>query len=116
MDCDKLSKFWGTTSMTPVRGLSMSEIKKNAMDTAIGKIRKIRRPVRWAPYPIRKLQQTAMTNINPQAGIGMRFHHAACVYPCEFRTSFIPETRRAKTAVGCILVPGLTADHNSFCS
>ena len=116
MNCDKLSRFWGTTRMTPVRGLSISEIKKKAMDTAIGKIRNIRRPVRWAPYPISKLQQMAMTNINPQASIGMRFHHAACVYPCEFRTSFIPETARATIAVGCAAACVPTADHSALCS
>src|SRR5215469_1531624 len=116
MDWDKLSRFWGTTRMTPVRGLSISEIKKNATATAIGKIRNNRRSVLCAPYPISKLQQMAMTNINPQAAIGMRFHQAACVYPCEFRTSFIPETARATIAVGCAAASFPTADHNSLCS
>ena len=38
--------------------------------------------------------------IKPHAAIGMRFHQAACVYPCEFNTSFIPQTTRATMGVG----------------
>src|SRR4029077_19938983 len=111
-DCERLSKFWGATRMVPPRGLSMSEIRKNAMDTVAGTIRNIRRSVRCAPYPISKLQQTAMAAISAQAAIGMRFHHAACVYPCEFSTSFMPETTRARGGVGCAAAPGKTADHS----
>src|SRR6185369_2071687 len=49
----------------------------------------------------------------PHAGVGMRFHHAACVYPCEFNTSFMPEIASATSGVGCA-VRDRTADHNSF--
>ena len=37
----------------------------------------------------------AIATISPHAAIGIRFHQAACVYPCEFNTSFMPETARA---------------------
>ena len=43
----------------------------------------------------------------------MRFHHAAWVYPCEFNTSFMPETARAITGVGCAKAGACTADHIS---
>src|SRR4029078_8847273 len=98
--------------MKPPRGLSMSEIRKNAMDTATGTMRKMRRSVRRAPYPIRKLQQKEIATIRTHAAIGMRFHHAACVYPCEFSTSFMPETTRASGGVGCAAAPGSTEDHS----
>jgi signal transduction histidine kinase len=42
-------------------------MRKNAMDTATGTIRKIRRSVRCTPYPTSKLLQTAMAAINAQA-------------------------------------------------
>src|SRR5580765_5003576 len=93
----------------------MSAISQNAMDTANGRIRNIRASLRRAPYPISKLQQKAIVTINPHAGVGMRFHHAACVYPCEFNTSFMPEMARATSGVGCA-VRDRTADHNSFWS
>ncbi len=41
----------------------------------------------------------------------MRFHHAAWVYPCEFNTSFMPETARATTGVGCATAGACTSDH-----
>src|SRR5882762_1510792 len=53
-----------------------------------------------------KLQLTAITAIIPQAATGIRFHQAACVYPCEFSTPFIPETTRATTGVGCASAAG----------
>jgi hypothetical protein len=31
----------------------------------------------------------------------IRFHHAACVYPCEFKASFMPETGSAIVGAGC---------------
>jgi hypothetical protein len=37
-----------------------------------------------------------------QADRGIRFHQAACVHPCEFNSSFMPETAKATTAVGCV--------------
>jgi len=57
-----------------------------------------------------------MIIISAHAAVGMRFHHAAYVYPCEFNTSFMPEIARASTALGCVAAAGRTADHNSFCS
>ena|SRR5215469_13688979 len=44
-DCDRLDKFCGATRMKPVFGLSISNIKKKATDTAIGRIRNKRRSV-----------------------------------------------------------------------
>src|SRR5579872_4671490 len=102
--------------MTPSRGLSMSEIRKNAMDTATGAIRNRGRFVRCATYPINKLQLMATAAISTHAAMGIRFHHAACVYPCEFNTSFIPETARATVGVICAPALGRAVDHNSFCN
>ena len=64
--------------MEPPRGLSMSEIRKNAMDTAIGTIRNSadRSDVH---RNLSTRSQMAMAAINTQAATGMRFHHAACV-------------------------------------
>ena len=86
------------------------------MDTAIGTIRNIRRSVRRAPYPINKLQPRAMATINTHAERGMRFHHAACVYPCEFNTSFMPEMARATIGVGWAAAGARAADHSLDCS
>ena len=54
--------------------------------------------------------------ISPHAACGIRFHHAAWVYPCEFSTSFMPATASAITGVGCATAGALTADHSSVCS
>ena len=35
-ECDKLSRFWGTTRMTPRRGLAMSAMRNKAMATPQG--------------------------------------------------------------------------------
>ena len=35
--------------------------------------------------------------------MGMRFHHAASVYPCEFRTSFIPDKRNGRFRINTTL-------------
>jgi hypothetical protein len=51
----------------------------------------------------------AITAIRPQAASGIRFHQEACVYPCEFNTSFMPELAKATTGVGCAAGRGL--DH-----
>ena len=80
--------------MAPPRGLSVSEIKKNAIDTAIGAIRSMPRSVRCAPYPIRKLQQMAMATINAHAAIGSRFRRSAQVYAtCQIPQSSVAATR-----------------------
>ena len=57
-----------------------------------------------------------MATIRPQAAVGIRFHQAACVYPCEFSTSFMPETTRATTGVGFAAAGTRTADHSSACN
>ena len=84
------------------------------MDTATGRIRNMRQSVRRAPYPISTLQQTAIATINVHAARGTRFPHAACVYPCEFNTSFIPETASATTGVGSAAA-ARTVVHKRFC-
>ena len=53
----------------------------------------------WAPYPANRLQKRAINNIRAQAATGIRFFHAASVYPCELSTSFIPETARVVNGV-----------------
>ena len=58
----------------------------------------------------------AIATIRAHAAIGIRFHQAACVYPCEFNTSFIPETASPITGVGCASAGTWTADHSSACS
>ena len=69
--------------MAPPRGLSMSEIKKNAMDTTIGTTSSVRQSASMCAVSlINKLQLTAIAAIIPQAATGIRFHQAACVYPC----------------------------------
>src|SRR5580698_8133857 len=104
--------------MIPLRGLSMSAMRKNEIDT----IRVITRntmnsaPLRRMQKPIRRLQQRAMLSIRDHAEGGIRFHHAACVYPCEFNTSFIPETASAVRGDGCKLADLSTVVHNSACS
>ncbi len=54
-----------------------------------------------AVQPTNRLQHMAIAAIRAHAAPGMRFHQAACVYPCEFNTSFMPETARATIGVGC---------------
>src|SRR5215469_5278471 len=66
-DCERLNKFWGATRIAPARGLSMSQIRKNAMDTTTGTIRNMPRFVRRAPYPINRLQHIAINTISPHA-------------------------------------------------
>src|SRR5580658_4919123 len=104
--------------MKPPRGLSMSAMRRNEMDTTRGSTnnRPDFGPAVCAPYPINRLQETAIDIIKVQAAVGMRFHHAACVYPWEFKTSFMPETARAITGDGCATAGFCTADHISFCS
>jgi hypothetical protein len=75
-------------------------MRKKEIDAASGKITNKRILVRCAPYPISKLLATAIAVNNTQASSGMAFHQAAYVYPCEFRTSFMPETARPTIAFG----------------
>ena len=65
--------------MKPPRGLSMSAIKRNDMDTTRGRTnsRADFTPALRAAYPTKRLQQMAIVIIKPQADFGMRFHHAA---------------------------------------
>ena len=82
----------------------MSAIKKKEMDTTRG-ITKNKMGlafIRREPYPINRLQQMLMAAIRAQAGRGIRFHQAACVYPCEFSTSFIPERISEDNMLGCV--------------
>ena len=67
--------------MTPPRGLSKSEIRKNEIATITGKTRNSLYLLSLcrAAYPKRRLQETAITAIRLQAAAGMRFHQAACV-------------------------------------
>ena len=58
----------------------------------------------------------AIAAISTHAAGGIRFHHAACVYPCELSTSFMPETAKAITCVGCAMAGARTADHSSACN
>ena len=83
--------------MKPPRGLSMSEIRKNAMDTATGTMRKMRRSVRLCTVPDQDVATEGDSHHQAptprlECGSTMR----ACVYPCEFSTSFMPETTRAR--------------------
>ena len=57
-----------------------------------------------------------MAAIRAHAACGIRFHQAACVYPCEFSTSFIPTTATAEIGVGCAIAGPRTAAHSSFWS
>jgi len=50
----------------------------------------------------------AIATIRLHAAIGIRFHQAACVYPCEFSTSFMPETIIPTINVGCAAAGPLT--------
>src|ERR1700722_6911031 len=102
----------------PLRGLSMSAMRKNEIDTISVMTRNTTNsaPLRRMQKPMRRLQQRAMANIRNHAEGGIRFHHAACVYPCEFNTSFIPETVNAVSGVGCKLADFSTVDHSSACS
>lgn len=47
-DCDRLIRFCGSTRMTPLRGLSMSAMSKNAIATTNGKTVNSRVAVRCA--------------------------------------------------------------------
>src|SRR5579863_872885 len=104
--------------MKPPRGLSMSAMRRKEMDTTRGRTnnRPDFGPAVCAPYPINTLQEMAIAIIKVQAAVGIRFHHAACVYPCEFSTSFMPATASAITGDGCATAGFWTADHISFCN
>src|SRR5208282_5161756 len=93
----------------------MSAMRKNEIETARGRTRNKYLPVR-TPYPINMLQKMAIAIIRPHAAPGIRFHQANCVYPCEFSTSFMPETARAMIGVGWTAARAWTVDHNSACS
>src|SRR5277367_100786 len=102
--------------MAPCRGLSMSAMRKSEMDRAIGKIRKSQGLLPYARQPVKRLQKMEIAITRVHAATGIRFHHAACVYPCEFNTSFMPATMRAATGVGCAAAGVSTADHIWVCS
>jgi hypothetical protein len=115
-DRERLMRFTGCTRMRPPRGLSMSAIRKNEIDTISVRTRNTTEPasVRWILKPISRLQQRAIASIKAHAATGIRFHHAACVYPCEFNTSFMPETTSAAKGVGCEAAGRRTVDHSSI--
>src|SRR5580704_10278415 len=96
----------------------MSAIKKNEMDTTRGVTTKRigLDSIRREPYPINRLQQIPMAAIRAQAAVGIRFHQAACVYPCELSTSFIPESMSDASGFGCASAGPRTADHRFVCS
>jgi len=94
--------------MTPQWGLSMSAMRKNAIDAITGKTKSANMPVLRSRYPIRKLEKIAINPIRAHAATGMRFNHAACVNPCELKTSFIPEAARAATGVDCAIAARTT--------
>src|SRR5258705_7421792 len=114
MDSTRLDRFCGLTRMTPPRGLSMSAMRENEMDKTSGRIRSRNASAlaSRARYPTNTLQQMAIATIRAHAAIGMRFHQAACVYPCEFNTSFMPDTAMATRGVGCAAAGAWTADHS----
>jgi hypothetical protein len=93
----------------------MSAISMSAMDTTSGRTRRNRAPdfVLRQPKPTSKLPHMAIAVIKTQAANGIRFHQAACVYPCEFNTSFIPNIARTTMGGGCAPVGARTIDHNS---
>jgi len=80
-DCERLRRFCGITRIRPQRGLSMSAMRRNAIETTSGRTRsKIDFGLSFlAPKPTSNLEQMAIATIKPHAAIGMRFHHAACV-------------------------------------
>ncbi len=104
--------------MMPGRGVSMSAISMNAMEVKRGRIRSnlVSNLTPRELYQTNRFLPTAIAIIRPHAAIGIRFHQEAWVYPCELNTSFMPETARATTGVGCTLAGSRTADHNSLCS
>ena len=65
--------------MTPCRGLSMSAMKKNEMDSTIGRMTS-NQGLEWrALYPVSVQEHIAIMNISSHAPSGMRFHQEACV-------------------------------------
>src|SRR5262249_14321018 len=71
---------------------------------------------RFSPNPISKLANTAIAYISAQAPNGILFHHAACAYPSEFNTSFIPDTTSARIGVGCAFAVAEAAVQRSSCT
>ena len=65
--------------MMPTRGLSISDTRKNAIDTTSGRTRRRAAlpSVLRSPQPINKLPQMAIAAIKTQAATGMRFAQAA---------------------------------------
>src|ERR1017187_4484637 len=78
-DCSRLTRFCGTTWMNPLRGLSMSAMRRKDMETTSGSMKSMMPFALRAPYPTSTLQQTAMAIIKAHADDGIRFHHAAWV-------------------------------------
>jgi|SRR5689334_15870857 len=50
--------------------------------------------------PSSAFAKPAIGIIQAHPSAGMRFNQAACVYPCELSTSFMPETASATTGLG----------------
>ena len=65
-------------------------------------------PLARAMLPIIALPKAAITPIMPHAPSGMRFHQAACVFSCKLNTSFIRDTTKAVTGVGCLIASAHT--------
>jgi hypothetical protein len=102
-DSKRLTRFCGVTRMTPPRGLSMSAISRKEIDTTSGTTSDRMPSSLGLRVPVTKQQITAEGNCRHQtpSAIGIRFHQAACVYPSEFDTSFMPVTTRVTIGVGC---------------
>jgi hypothetical protein len=88
----------------------MSAIRKNAKEATTGTIKGTKTPPLCSRDPRSRLEKTAISSIMVHAALGIRFSQAAWVNPCEFRTSFMPETARAVTGVACAVAARTTDD------
>jgi hypothetical protein len=61
------------------------------------------------------LQKIEIMIKSAQAPIGIRFHQAACVYPWEFNTSFMPPRMKVAIGGGNATTDVEAADHISVC-
>jgi hypothetical protein len=79
-DCERLIKSTGGTLITPPRGLSKSEIRKNETDTISGSTVSNKFPERdlFVAYPTSRFENAAIKIISPHAETGIRFHHENC--------------------------------------
>src|SRR5438477_11797150 len=96
--------------MIPLRGLSISAIRKNEIAIATGNTESKREDFPCAWYSSRALQNVAVKSRRIEAAIVMRFGQAAAEYPSAFKTSFMPDIPSAEIALACVLVAGSTAD------